>query len=359
MTSRRGFLAGLLASGMVPQLSWADAGLPDFLAAARFPDGSYKLAGVTGAGEVVFTLPIPDRGHAAAAHPFRPEAVGFARRPGDFALVIDCAQGRDVARLSAPAGRHFYGHGVFSKDGSRLYTTENDYDAAEGMIGVWDAASGYARLGEFPSGGVGPHDIVLLPDGETLAVANGGIETHPASGRSKLNIPVMMPNLTYLSRHGAVQEVVELAPELHKNSIRHLAVGQGGTVCFAMQWQGAMEETPALIAHHRLGQDPVQIAADPAQLALMKNYAGSVALSADAQQVAYSSPRGGRVHLHDLGTGALIAAPQLEDVCGLGAYGTGFLFTTGKGVIGLIEDGQARVLTQHDCQWDNHLVKLG
>lgn len=259
MTTRRHFLAGLAASaGLATTGSWAAAGAPDFLSAARFPDGSYQLAGLSRDGQILFTLPLPDRGHAAAAHPHRAEAVAFARRPGDFALVIDCITGRERARLTAPAGRHFYGHGVFTRDGARLYTTENAYEAGDGVIGVWDAET-LERIGEFPSGGVGPHDMALLADEQTLVVANGGIETHPSSGRAKLNIPVMAPNLSFLGLDGTLLERIDLAPELHKNSIRHLAVGADGTVAFAMQWQGGDEVVPLLGLHLR-GKAPKLLA---------------------------------------------------------------------------------------------------
>ena len=90
MTTRRSFLAGLLAAASAPSLSWADAGSPAYLAAAKEPSGTYALFGLAASGQDVFRIALPDRGHAAAAHPPAPEAVAFARRPGTFALVIDC-----------------------------------------------------------------------------------------------------------------------------------------------------------------------------------------------------------------------------------------------------------------------------
>ncbi len=92
-----------------------------------------------------FRIALPGRGHAAAAHPTRPEAVAFARRPGTFVVDIDCVAGCETAQLTAPEGRLFHCHGAFSLDGRWLYTTENDYEAARGVIGLWDAAHGYAR----------------------------------------------------------------------------------------------------------------------------------------------------------------------------------------------------------------------
>ena len=80
--------------------------------------------------------------------------------------------------ISAATGRHFYGHGCLSADKSVLFTTENDYDAVKGVIGIRDAKD-FQSVGEYSSYGIGPHDIHLMPDGKTLVVANGGIQTHP------------------------------------------------------------------------------------------------------------------------------------------------------------------------------------
>jgi len=192
MANRRAFLAGMVATGLAPKATWADVGKPAYLSAARRLDGEFVLCGLSDGGRITFEVSFPARGHAAAAHPIRAEAVAFARRPGTFAIVINCASGVHVAQLQAPEGRHFYGHGAFSVDGSKLFTTENDYGAGRGIVGVWDATSGYQRIGEFDSGGVGPHDIKPMPGGDLLVVANGGIETHPETGRTKLNIPTCL-----------------------------------------------------------------------------------------------------------------------------------------------------------------------
>ena len=140
MPDCRAFLDGLLASGAFPTTTWAAAGNPAYLAAAKLPSGDYALHGLNAKGASVFALPMPGRGHAAAAHPERPLAVVFARRPGTFALVIDCATGQTVAHLNTPEGHHFSGHGAFSQDGGWLFTAENDFENARGMIGVWDVA---------------------------------------------------------------------------------------------------------------------------------------------------------------------------------------------------------------------------
>lgn len=356
MPSRRGFLAGLAASSLTPLRGWAAVGAPDYLAAALFPDGSYRLAGLVADGDILFSLPLPARGHAAAAHPHLAQAVAFARRPGTFAVVIDCTTGTEITRLNAPEGRHFYGHGVFSRDGTRLFTTENDYEAGEGIIGIWNTAD-YSRVSEFLSGGVGPHDMRLMPDGKTLVVANGGIETHPEMGRTKLNLPTMQPRLTYLGLDGSVQEQVELPHKLHKNSIRHLAVRPDGLVAFAMQWQGGKTQHPALLGLHTRGGPPRLLSAPDPDQSTLQGYAGSIAFSGDGETVAITCPRGNALHRFNVADGQVTGIHTLEDVCGLGPGPQGFVFTTGTGIVGDLTN-TAQISARPDCQWDNHLIPI-
>ena len=124
MTTRRAFLGSLMAAMMVFNLTWADVGAPAFVAAAQEGDGGFSLIGLAASGADVFRIPLPARGHAATLHPTRAEVVAFARRPGTFAMVVDCASGKVGRRLQAPEGRAFNGHGAFSGDGAVLYTSE-------------------------------------------------------------------------------------------------------------------------------------------------------------------------------------------------------------------------------------------
>tara|TARA_R110002020_G_scaffold233050_23_gene444809 strand:+ start:1981 stop:3051 length:1071 start_codon:yes stop_codon:yes gene_type:complete len=356
MIPRRGFLATLLAAGAAPRIGWADLGDPAFLAAAREPDGGFALFGLDTQGASVFRVPLQARGHAGAGHPSRAEAVAFARRPGAYALVIDCARGHVLHRLTPPQGRQFNGHGVFSADGALLFTSEQRSDTSEGVIGVWNARAGYTRDHEYPSGGIGPHDLRLMPDGETLVVANGGIATDP-SDRRKLNLRTMRPNLTYLSLDGAIRDRVELQDDLRQNSIRHLAVRADGLTGFAMQWEGAPGAATPLLGLHRMGETPVLAEAPLADELAMQGYAGSIAFSGTGSEIAITSPKGGRVHRFS-DTGAFLSAVSRADVCGLAPMGRGYLASDGLG--GLISVGATGTapLARAECAWDNHIVTL-
>jgi hypothetical protein len=356
MTTRRGFLGSLLAAGTLPHLGWAAVGNPSYLAAAREPDGKFALYGLSNDGTMTFRVPLPARGHAGAGHPIRAEAVAFARRPGRFALVIDCSSGAVLHRLAPPETHHLNGHGVFVDDGAILLTSEQIAETSEGRIGVWDVATGYARIGEFPSGGIGPHEIRLMPDGKTLVVANGGIATDPTD-RTKLNLDHMRPNLSYLALDGSLAECVELDPELRQNSIRHLAVRPDGLVGFAMQWQGETGAATPLLGLHRMGTAPVLAEAPLADELVMQGYAGSVAFSGHGREIAITSPRGGRLHRFSE-DGLFLGAIARADICGLAPLGNGYLGSDGLGGLLAIGETRAQPLATLDVAWDNHLVAL-
>jgi hypothetical protein len=346
---RRAFLA-TLAAACAPRLTWAEVGNPAFLAAGQEGEG-FVLHGLSDAGQSVFGIALPGRGHAAAAHPVRAEAVAFARRPGSFALVIDCGTGTVRHRLAPPQGMQFNGHGAFSADGSLLMTSEVVAETSEGRIGLWDTA-GYARLTDWPSHGLGPHDIRHLPDGR-LAVANGGIRTDPVD-RTKLNIPDMRPNLTLLDEGGGLLDQIELSGELRQNSIRHLAMA-GGAIAFAMQWEGDPAEAVPQLGLWVPGAAPVTCEPPLADAFALQGYAGSIAAS--ATRVAVTSPKGGALMIF-AADGSHVATHRRADLCGVASHARGFTVTDGLGATWAADDAGLRPLAAGAIRWDNHLVAL-
>ena len=351
MTSRRSFLAGLAALAL-PKPGWAAVGGPQCLAAAKTARG-HVLHGLGPDGRSLFAIDLPGRGHAAAAHPHQPLAVAFARRPGTFAVVLDCLTGAALARLTPPEGRQFNGHGVFSADGAVLYTSEVVAETSEGRIGLWEV-KGFTRLGEWASGGIGPHDMKRLADGG-LVVANGGIATDPTD-RRKLNIDTMRPNLTRLSAAGEVLDRAELPADLWQNSIRHLALTATGGVAFAMQWEGDPAQDVPLLGLWQPGQAPVLCPPPETEAFRMQGYAGSIAIS-QTGLIAITSPRGGVVMIH-APDGTHLATHARADLCGVVALGDGFLLSDGSGTLWAGDVASLRPLTRADLAWDNHIVPL-
>lgn len=356
MIGRRNFIASLLAGSVVPRLSWADAGNPAILGAAREFGGGYALFGIAEDGSDCFRIPLPARGHAAAAHPTAPEAVAFARSPGRFALVLNCVTGEVLARLDAIEGRHFYGHGTFIAEGDILCTSENDFNTGQGIIGLWSRNKGWQRVGEIQTHGIGPHEIRHLP-GDVLVAANGGYRNHPDRPGVKLDVKTMRPNLAYISPDGELLDKVELENELRLNSIRHLALGRDGLVAFGMQWQGDPALGVPLMGLHRRGEELTLSQLPIYEAIAMQGYVGSVAFDAERACVAISSPRGGRVQVFD-DTGLHLRTIRREDVCGIAPAATGFFLSDGLG--GLIRAGETLkpLAKRQDRAWDHHLVAV-
>ncbi len=353
---RRAFLAALGATTALPRTGWAAAGDPDYLAAARHGADRYVLHGLRADGSSAFAIDLPGRGHAAAAHPHRAEAVAIARRPGTFALVLDCTSGAVLSRLAAPAGRHFYGHGAFTADGAMLLLTENDIDTGAGRISLWDVGSGYRRVAEIPSGGIGPHEILRRPGGG-FAVANGGIRTHPDTGREKLNLDTMAPDLTLLDETLREERRIALPASLHRNSIRHLAVREDGTLALALQWNGDVEQSVPPIAIVGPDSEPRLCTVPDALARRIEGYVGSITFSGDGQRIGATAPRGDCLMVFDVATGALADVMPATDVCGVAPAGDGFLATQGTGRV-LRIDGGEHIVGRADLAWDNHLVAV-
>lgn len=355
---RRDFLKQVAISAstaVVPLPGWTAAGAPDFVTAANRADKSTWLIGLARAGEMTFKIRIPGRGHAAALNPIKAEAIAFARRPGRFAVIIDCAEGHETARLDSPEGRHFYGHGAFSADGKWLFTTENNFDAPAGVLGVWDALDGYRRVGEVPSGGIGPHEILAHPGGG-FVVANGGIQTHPDLGRAKLNLPDMQTNPTYLNTDGDITDQVVLSGDMHQNSIRHIALDPQGDVIAALQWQGApTRRVPLVLRHQPVGA--VQFLSHPDE-ARLKTYAGSVASCAHTGEIAVTGPKGNHV-LYFGADGTPAGSASHGTAAGVARDAQGGLMITCDGGLIHRQNGQERFIpVTGNWAWDNHLVAL-
>lgn len=359
---RRAFLKAAAAAGALtlfgPTTRLASAaGLTGYLSACRLPDGSYAAVELDAAGRVIRIMPLPGRGHGFATASASGRAVAFARYPKSFAVAFELGGRGEPAVFAAPEGRHFYGHGVFADAGRLILATENDFDAARGVIGVYDVAAGYRRIGEFDTGGVGPHEVVMMPDGHTIAVANGGIETHPDFGDAKLNVATMSPSLAFIdTRSGDIRATHRLDASLHQVSIRHLAVDALGAVWFGCQYEGPAGDRPPVIGRATADRAPIMIE-DPALSVALRHDIGSVAATADGQTIAAASPSGGAIVLVDL-RGEVIGLRQLKNGCGLAPLDRSSLIATSSdgAVVELAPDGADLDLAVVDLSFDNHIA---
>ena len=369
--SRRGVLAagvagagalwarGAPSAGAVPR----PPGPLAFVGAATTIDGRHWALGVDNAGQERFRLPLPTRGHQFAVSPDGALLFAAPRRPGTTALVLDLVAARIAAACHAAPGRHFFGHAAFSADGASLFTTENDYDRGRGVVVVRETRT-FAVVQEFDSGGIGPHELAWLPDGRTLAVANGGILTHPSQPRKKLNLGAMRPNLAFLD--AASGRLLGEAPALdNRASIRHLAVTDIGEVVVGMQYEGPAEDAVPLVAVHRGTGVLEPLEAPPFRLAAMRQYTASVAVDGATGRAAATCPRGNRVTFWSVPEGRHIGQQRLGDAGGVAfdAKAHAFVATNGRGVFARFDAETlqlqgASAARLAGVQWDNHLAAV-
>ncbi|WP_026613549.1 DUF1513 domain-containing protein [Ensifer aridi] len=321
-----------------------------FASAFMAPDGSYGVATLTEEGEIVDRTLLPARAHGMAFSPVSYRAVAFARRPGTYAMIFACDGTAKPVIITAAEGRHFFGHGCFSADGRLLYATENDFAANRGMVGIYDGGQDFARIGEFPTYGIGPHDMTLSADGSTLAIANGGIETHPDFGRAKLNLDHMEPSLTLVdTATGALIEKHALPPDLRQLSTRHVDIGADGRIWFGCQYEGARDDLPPLVGHFAKGEALAFVALPERTTLALANYVGAIAVNRHEELVGLTSPKGNIAVTLDARTGRVLKEERIVEAAGVAAAEHGFAVSSYDGYF-----------KQHrsPVAWDQHIVRL-
>ncbi|PWR17972.1 DUF1513 domain-containing protein [Zavarzinia compransoris] len=363
VTRRRGLglMAAALAFARRPVLAAPAA--PRWFGTRLTGAGAAFATAFDDAGRAVIDLPLPARGHGVAVSPDRGHAVVIGRRPGTFALAVRLADGAVVARAEAAAGRHFCGHGIHGADGRLFFATETDFEGERGLIGVYDVAEGYRRVAEWESGGLDPHDVRLLPGGRLIAVANGGILTHPDAPGAKLNLDEMDSSLSLIDvASGAIVHQYRLAPDLFQLSIRHLAIGADGSVAFAMQSEGPADRLVPLGGVLR-PDGTVQLLEMPrTALADLRQYCGSLASDAAGRHFGMTSPRGGSAAFFAYDDGRYLGSRSLSDVCPIAADPAQpgrFYIAGGHGGIAVVGPGETRRLDgdlARTALWDNHMA---
>ncbi|MEM1264823.1 MAG: DUF1513 domain-containing protein [Pseudomonadota bacterium] len=180
------------------------------------------------AGGALGVTPLDFRAHGMACHDRH--LVVFPRRPGTRFAVVDHRSLEILRVVEAPPERHFFGHGAFTRDGGHLLVTENNLDTLSGSIGVYETGSGFRRLGQIELPGPGPHEIVRDPTRDLFFVALGGLETHPAYGRTPLNLSGFRSQVLKLGFDRGSIDPLGFWPGTEGISLRHLDIDAHGAL---------------------------------------------------------------------------------------------------------------------------------
>ncbi|MFZ2871866.1 DUF1513 domain-containing protein [Zavarzinia sp.] len=368
LITRRAAGIGLAAAGLLAGLGLAGrrarAASPLWFG-TRLDGGQAAYATAFDAdGQAVIDLPLPARGHGIAIAPNKRLGLVMGRRPGLYALAVDLPSGKVIANIAPPEGRHFCGHAVFSGDGRLLLATETDWEGERGLIGVYDAAAGFARIAEWDSGGLDPHDVRLLPGGTRIIVANGGILTHPDAPGAKLNLAEMDSSLAIIDLGtGAIEKQIRLAPGLFQLSLRHLVIGAEGSVGFVMQYEGPATDAVPLAGLLRPDGTVELLDMPRERLSDLRHYCGSASTDASGAIFGMTSPRGGQAAFFRFADGAYLGSRPLSDVCPIAADPAApgrFYMAGGHGGIDRVTPGatEASLSTPlaRGALWDNHMA---
>ncbi|WP_434352739.1 DUF1513 domain-containing protein [Psychrobacter sp. HD31] len=354
------------------KVEWV-SGVANKTIGAEFDD--FSVVGIDKKRQIVWQTSVPERVHDIVVQPKKvwcdKNVAVMGRRPSEFFWIMDCATGELVYTIKAKGldkvpNRHFYGHACYSLDGNLLYVAENDTTTFAGIIGVYDARHGYKKIAEFATHGIGPHEVILHPDGDKLIIANGGIKTERAS-REELNLETMQPSLVYLSLVSGEEGKVlqQIMPKHNQMSVRHIsAITEGnlkGTVAVGIQFQGEKHLNMPLVLTHKFGDTALtEYATNNAEVSWRQfhHYIASVMVNPKSNLICATSPIGGCVSVFDMLTNKMMDTVKIADCAGIAVAGEGFIVSDGKG--GLTEltlvSGKLKADTvTQPMAFDNHM----
>ncbi|GEA61478.1 DUF1513 domain-containing protein [Vibrio comitans] len=314
--------------------------------------GNYFAAAVTPQGKLKYSHPLPARGHGLASNTTHQHLAVIARRQGQFVDIISLDNGQLVQRITPVQHRFFYGHAAYSSDSETLYVSEGETHSCKGVIGIYDVAKDYQRIGKFSNFGIGPHQIEVLSNGD-LVVAVGGIQTQ---GRKKINLDSMHSTLVTLNKDtGKITSQAHLEDPLL--SIRHIAVTPQDQVFVGVQSQAPDESLSSLVFTKTDAEYLNPLPLDTEEWLGFEGYIGSLAVTDTTLIV--SSPRGNRIALFDRQTGKLKQVRFVADGCALASTKHNYYIVDNKGTL-YTGDEQAHNASGSlaGIYWDNHWIVI-
>lgn len=334
---------------------------PHYFSACNLKSGDqgYGAAGLDANGGILWQTAMPARGHAIMLSDDGSLAAIVDRKPGKAITLCEPETGKLKHRFAAAPGHTFDGHAVFSSDSGKLYATESADAGQQGRIAVFSVPEA-ARIGEFSSHGIEPHELIWLEPDRLLAIGNGGIRDKLAMEAEIESSLVVLDVAT-----GAAQSRSILDEDFVSLSIRHLALTAEGEILFAMQDQDAATDwRPMAGLLTKAGE--IEFLDMPIEaLMRLRGYCGSAAVDSSASFAAVTSPHGGVAAFWHIPSRRFLGLAELWDGCGIAAAAEtgGFVLTAGSGTRLLVttsESGVAsRILERSTApfpQWDNHLT---
>lgn len=244
-------------------------------------------------------------GHGFTPRIDNPQVVIVTEKHGKGCCEIDLKTRRILRRVTTVPQREFYGHSAFSPDGKLWYCTEaivqSKEDYYKGVLAVRDADSMELTDENFPTHGTAPHDCILIDDGATLVITNGGGPIHDAADPA---------NVAYVDvKTGEARRILKFKSE--KVNAGHITMSsKGELVCVSAPREGigsTSEDYRGAISFYHPDRDEFITADDPIR-AKMHGETLSVAFDERTRVVAATNPSGHLVTFWDFDSGKLVKA---------------------------------------------------
>lgn len=361
MYTRRRFLKDsfLISGAFLFDLEslWARESGSLLTSAVRGFDGTYGLGIVNLITQEEYFISVPQRCHSMALSRINSQILFFDRRPGQSFYVVSARSFKVRQVVEAPTQYRFYGHGCFSLDERYLFVTANHLKTFFGTILVYDSKNNYELVDRFSSGGIGPHEVVRHPVKDILYICNGGLKTHPDSGRKILNLESMNSNLTILPINSR-ESLSHFSAPSSKLSLRHLSVNAHGDAVVGFQDKDFFPgDNKPLVGFYTEKTKTFSRASVSEELfTLSKGYVASVAMDEESKRAVVTCPKSGKVILWDIKSEQPLEVFNFQGAAGacFDHLSKQFIITSDQGEVKILKANTLTAFGKYSFQWDNH-----
>lgn len=99
--------------------------------------------------------------------------VALIPKHGSLGMIFNLSTKKVTKSFNSSTGLDFFGHAVSTPDGQYFICGESAKNVKDGTITVRDSRDGRI-VQKFLSHGQNPHEMLVMPDGKTLLIANAG-----------------------------------------------------------------------------------------------------------------------------------------------------------------------------------------
>lgn len=243
--------------------------------------------------------------HGFTRKPNAPHIAAIFEKRGPGAALVDLITKQRLGTLTARAGRHYYGHGVYSRDGDQLFVVETELATGKGLLSVRDTAH-YREVDSFPTYGERPHDCVPIDDGRVLVITNGGGDLGTPSAPCVSYVDVASRRL--------LEKVCFSDPKINAG---HIGVGADGSLAVvSAPRDGLPAETSPGGINLRAGKRKPERMRGPDKV-MAKVIGESLSVVVHDGIVGVTNPFGGIVTFWSLATKKLVAYYECESPRGI------------------------------------------